>query len=99
MKIDQDNLEQSAHIARALAHKLRLRIVDYIDKNPVTQVNHIYKELGCEQSNCSSQLRILRLAGIVTNERKGKYIYYRLDYSILERVQTALNNFKTNEIF
>lgn len=90
---NQEKLQQSCEIARALAHPLRLRILEFIDQNRRINVNKIYNSLRIEQSITSQHLRILRLAGIVHAERDGKYIHYTLDYRVLEMAQNAIDNF------
>ena len=48
--IDEDKLEQATELMRALSHELRLKILDFIDKNDQINVNNIYINLGLEQS-------------------------------------------------
>jgi DNA-binding transcriptional ArsR family regulator len=84
--LPNENLRLSSDILRALAHPLRMQILEYIDKSKSVNVNKIYTSLGLEQSITSQHLRILRQAGIVTTDRVGKFIYYLVDY---DRVQEA----------
>jgi DNA-binding transcriptional ArsR family regulator len=84
--LPNEKLRMSSDILRALAHPLRMQILEFIDHNRAVNVNKIYVALGLEQSITSQHLRILRQAGIVTTERLGKFIYYVVDY---ERVQEA----------
>jgi DNA-binding transcriptional ArsR family regulator len=84
--LPNEKLRMSSDILRALAHPLRMQILEYIDENRSVNVNKIYSDLGLEQSITSQHLRILRLAGVVITERHGKFIYYLVDYN---RVQEA----------
>jgi len=88
-----ERLQYSVDVLYALAHPLRLRILEYIDKHGEINVNRIYRALGLEQSITSQHLKVLRMAGIVHAKRDGKYILYRLDYPILERTEKAIGNF------
>lgn len=63
-------------LMRALAHPLRLRILELLYSSPDVSVQTIYTELGIEQSVASQHLRILRQASLVWTHRKGKFIYY-----------------------
>lgn len=90
---NQEQLTQSCEIARALAHPLRLRILEFIDDQRRTHVNRIYNSLQIEQSITSQHLRILRLAGIVHAERDGKFIHYSINYNVVEMAEKAINNF------
>lgn len=84
--IDEDKLEYASEVMRALAHDLRLQILSFIDKNKNINVNRIYNTLGLEQSITSQHLRILRLANIVTFERKGKQIFYGVNYDYINTI-------------
>jgi ArsR family transcriptional regulator len=90
---NREKLDLSCEIVRALAHPLRLKILEFIDQNHKIQVNRIYNTLKIEQSITSQHLRILRLAGLVHAERDGKYIHYSLNYRRLEVAQTAIDHF------
>lgn len=89
----QDQLKSSSDIFRALAHPLRIRICGIIDdKNPAC-VQEIYDSLGIEQSVASQHLRILRQANLVRTRRKGKFVYYLLDYAKLANAGKAAGFF------
>ncbi|PHI18260.1 transcriptional regulator [Lewinellaceae bacterium SD302] len=91
--INQDNLELSTEVLRALAHPLRMKILKFIDQQNEINVNKIYSSLGLEQSITSQHLRILRTAGLVETERHGKYIHYRLSYPKLSSTSNAVERF------
>lgn len=94
---DQDKLQYASELLRALAHPLRLRILEFIDKHNEVNVNKIYHNLQIEQSITSQHLKVLRMAGIVDNDKDGKFIHYRLDYDRLEKTAKALENFKATD--
>ncbi len=60
VNIMPDRLQLSAEVLRALAHPLRLQILEFIDQHAKINVNKIYNTLGLEQSITSQHLRILR---------------------------------------
>ena len=93
VNINGEKLQESSDILRALAHPLRMRILEFIDKNKTINVNKIYNTLKLEQSITSQHLRILRSAGIVITKRDGKFIHYSLDYSKISTVLKAVNSF------
>jgi len=90
---NHEKLDLSCEIVRALAHPLRLKILEFIDQHRRIHVNRIYNTLQIEQSITSQHLRILRLAGLVHAERDGKFIHYSLNYPRLEVAETAINHF------
>jgi DNA-binding transcriptional ArsR family regulator len=93
VNISNDRLQESAEILRAVAHPLRMKILEFIDKNDEINVNKIYNTLNLEQSITSQHLRILRVAGIVLTERDGKYIHYSIDYDKLAGVVDSVDGF------
>ena len=93
LTIDNVELQNASEMMRALSHPLRLQILEYIDQNKLVNVNKIYSALRLEQSITSQHLRILRINGLVSTKREGKYIYYAVEYERLAQVVRALNGF------
>ncbi|MEL7122108.1 MAG: metalloregulator ArsR/SmtB family transcription factor [Bacteroidota bacterium] len=91
--INNEKLQLSSEILRAIAHPLRMKILEFIDQNDTINVNKIYNTLNLEQSITSQHLRILRLAGLVATEREGKFIHYSLDYDKIDNTVNAINSF------
>lgn len=91
--INHEKLQHSSEILRAVAHPLRLKILEFIDQNELINVNKIYNSLNLEQSITSQHLRILRMAGLVHTQRDGKFIHYSLDYDKLRIAVEAVNEF------
>ena len=97
VKINHENLQASSEILRALAHPLRMQILEFIDKHKTINVNKIYNTLKLEQSITSQHLRILRLAGIVETRREGKFIHYSINYAKIAHVVKSINGFLEEE--
>ncbi len=93
VNLNHEKLEVSSALLRALAHPLRLQILEFIDKNDAINVNKIYSSLKLEQSITSQHLRILRMVDLVKTERDGKYIHYRIDYEKLDKTMRAIRAF------
>lgn len=92
-QIDSDKLQHAAEIMRAIAHPLRLRMLEFIDCNTSIHVNAIYNSLKIEQSIASQHLRILRHAGIVHTKREGKFILYSINYELVKRINNIFIKF------
>lgn len=90
---DHGKLQYSAELMRALAHPLRLRILEFIDKNGNINVNKIYRALDIEQSITSQHLKILKLSGVLSAEKEGKFVHYNINYDVVARAEVAVNNF------
>ncbi len=91
--INEKALQETAILLRALAHPLRLSILSYINSQEECNVYTMYHDLGIEQSVASQQLRILRNCKLVLPERRGKFIYYRLNYEKIATIEAAVHSF------
>ena len=92
-QISNERLQVSSDILRALAHPLRMKILEFIDKNKTINVNKIYNTLKLEQSITSQHLKILRASGLVHTHREGKFIHYTVDYPRLANAMRAVDGF------
>lgn len=90
---DNEKLQYSSELMRALAHPLRIRILQFIDSNGSINVNKIYHTLQIEQSITSQHLKILRLAGVLSASKEGKFVQYSINYDIVGKAVKAVNNF------
>ncbi len=93
VRFKNEKLQYSALLMKALAHPLRLQILKYIDSQGVINVNKIYSTLKIEQSVTSQHLKILRLAGVLAARKEGKFVYYKINYDIVERAEKAVANY------
>ncbi len=89
----QEKLTVSTELMRALAHPLRLKILEFLDQNKNIQVNQIYNTLKIEQSIASQHLRILKNAGVLIADKDGKYMHYAIDYQRVSNAVKAINRF------
>ncbi len=93
VRFNNEKLQYSTTLMKALAHPLRLKILEYIDSQGIINVNKIYNTLKIEQSVTSQHLRLLRLAGVVNAKKEGKFVHYDINYSVLQKAEKAVNNF------
>jgi ArsR family transcriptional regulator len=91
--LNADKLEVASELMRALAHPLRLKIVEFLDTNKNINVNKIYNTLKLEQSITSQHLRILRTSGLVLTEKEGKYIHYHVNYEKIKHTIATIRSF------
>jgi ArsR family transcriptional regulator len=90
---NNEKLHYSSELMRALAHPLRLKILEYIDRQGSINVNKIYNTLNIEQSITSQHLKILKMAGVVNAEKSGKFVTYEIDYEVIKRADKAVKRF------
>ncbi|MCC6302313.1 MAG: helix-turn-helix transcriptional regulator [Gammaproteobacteria bacterium] len=82
-------LESAVEGLRVIAHPVRLSVLCQLvdgDRN----VRDLQAGTGVTQSNLSQHLAKLRLLGLVTCERRGQHIYYRLSDPGFVRILEAL---------
>lgn len=91
--IDSEKLQDASELLRAIAHPLRMKILEFIDQNEEINVNKIYNTLKLEQSITSQHLRILRMADVVTTYRDGKCIYYSINYDKVSKTVGCIRRF------
>jgi DNA-binding transcriptional ArsR family regulator len=66
-----------AEVLKTLAHPRRLEILHRVADAPCS-VKRLAAELGLSQPNVSQHLAVLRSAGLVEADRKGREVTYRL---------------------
>ena len=96
--INHEKLDDSTQILRALAHPLRMKILQFIDKHETINVNKIYNTLKLEQSITSQHLKVLRLSGLVKANKDGKFMHYSIDYDKVGQAIKAIRNFLDEDL-
>ena len=79
MQIDlsQEFLEESAEKLRAIAHPVRLAIIEWLFQKKEMTVTELFEALDIEQATMSHHLRLMKDQKIVKVKREGKNsIYY-----------------------
>jgi ArsR family transcriptional regulator, arsenate/arsenite/antimonite-responsive transcriptional repressor len=74
----------------ALSDPTRLEIVRSLASGERC-VCDLQDELEAAQSRLSFHLKTLKVAGLVTDRRAGRWVYYQLDPSVLESLAAFLN--------
>jgi ArsR family transcriptional regulator len=69
--------QKQAEIAKAIAHPLRIAVVDFL-KNGEQCVCDIAEYVGSERSNVSRHLAVMVNAGILDYRKQGLKVIYKL---------------------
>jgi ArsR family transcriptional regulator len=84
-----------AEFFKALAHPLRIRVLEALRDGPVS-VNELREKLRVEQSTLSQQLAVLRRQRLVLTQRSGTTIRYRISdpqiFRLLEEARAIFDN-------
>lgn len=77
---------------KALADPVRLRLLSEVASRPGGEacVCDISGPIRLSQSTISHHLKVLREAGLVTSERRGTWVYYRVNSVVLEQLSEVL---------
>lgn len=84
--LTREKLEAASEMLKALAHPMRIAIVDLLKGEKHLTVGDIFHKLDMEQAVASHHLRILKDRHIVESDRRGKNIYYHLKYERLSQI-------------
>ncbi|MCF8366892.1 MAG: metalloregulator ArsR/SmtB family transcription factor [Bacteroidales bacterium] len=90
VKLDIDKLEAAASKLRAIAHPMRIAVIDLLHDRELS-VTEIYKRLNIEQASASHHLNILKSKGVLNSKRNGKKIYYSLKSQTLIEIIDCIN--------
>jgi DNA-binding transcriptional ArsR family regulator len=82
MTIEANQIEIVARFLSVLGEPSRLKIISSLMENPQT-VTDIIAKTGFKQANVSKQLAILFDAGLVSRQREGVSIRYKIALPIL----------------
>jgi len=83
-------LNESTEVLRAIAHPIRIAIVDLLHENEKLSVTEIHEALEIEQAIASHHLRILKDKRVLRAQREGKNTFYSLKSTSVFDIIAAL---------
>ncbi|HOU96075.1 MAG TPA: metalloregulator ArsR/SmtB family transcription factor [Bacteroidales bacterium] len=92
LKLTAENLERASEILKAIAHPVRISIIECLEKEGRLTVSQIHTLLGIGQANVSHHLGIMRDKGILSAKREGKNIYYSLKDDSIKLLLNCIRN-------
>jgi DNA-binding transcriptional ArsR family regulator len=81
-----EQLERAASMLKAIAHPMRIAILNYLDDGKRLTVTELHELLDIEQSTTSHHLGILKDKGVLGSARDGKNTYYFLKHDKLSTI-------------
>ena len=82
--------EVKANLFKGLSHPLRVRILEVLSASDEVGVADLLSDTGLEASHLSQHLAVLRRHRLVTSQRRGSQVFYRLAYpEIAELLKVA----------
>lgn len=77
---DKTFYELHADVCKALAHSIRIEIIDILKSKELT-FGEIAKKSGVAKSNLSQHLAVMFNKGLLSQRKEGLYVYYKLSSS------------------
>lgn len=92
---EKSNIMNSLSLLKCLSEQTRLIIVLLIDAHDEACVCELIDTIDADQPKVSRHLAELRKCKVLVDERRGKWVYYRLDPGLpewaIEIIQSARN--------
>ena len=96
MPITPQRTDALARALKALGDETRLRVVAYLATGERC-VCHLVDDLDVPQSLLSFHLKKLKDAGVISDRRDGRWVYYSLIPETLEQMREFLGEMKPQE--
>ncbi|MGF2950700.1 MULTISPECIES: ArsR/SmtB family transcription factor [unclassified Microbacterium] len=82
--------EVKANLFKALAHPVRVRILEIVSATDEVSVSALINDVDIEPSHLSQHLAVLRRHNLVISERRGSQVFYRATTShVTELLQVS----------
>ena len=91
-----EQLDRAAGMLKAIAHPIRISILNFLEDGKKLTVTEIHELLNIEQSTASHHLGILKDKGVLTSKREGKNTYYFLKHINLANIIECVSNCQVN---
>ena len=78
---------------KALADPIRRDILNILKKGPLS-AGDIASKFSVTDASISRHLSVLKEADLIRDERKGKFIYYEINVSVLEETLLWITDLK-----
>tara|TARA_R110001592_G_C13184603_1_gene751443 strand:+ start:3293 stop:3577 length:285 start_codon:yes stop_codon:yes gene_type:complete len=89
--IQLEKLENASEMLKAIAHPMRIAIVDMLANDKSLTVTEIHEALNIEQAVASHHLSIMKNKGVLISERNGKNSYYKLKHPRLSQIVSCID--------
>jgi ArsR family transcriptional regulator len=90
--LTKGNADELASAFKALADPGRLRLLSFIAAQSEGEacVCHVTAPMGLSQPTVSHHLKVLHGAGLLDREKRGAWVYYKVNRGRLEALRAAL---------
>lgn len=94
--IEKARYEEMAKISKALSHATRLFIIDRLNEKEYC-LKELTQMIGADNSTVSKHLTVLKNVGIISDEKRGNCVYFKLECPcVLNIFSCAVNVIDSN---
>ncbi len=83
----------TARLAKALAHPIRLQILEILKSKKTCICGEIVDELPLAQATVSQHLKVLKDVGLICGTISGPATCYCIDPAVMKEFKTLINDF------
>ena len=94
-ELSQKKLEEVASKLKAIAHPLRISIMNLLEKNGEMNVTEIHSKLKINQATTSHHLNILKINKVLESRKDGKKTYYSVRPNSIVRITDCISKCET----
>lgn len=87
---DRNSCKKNAEVFKALGHPTRLWIVEQLADEREHCVCEFVNAVGVDFSTISKHLSVLKQAGVIEDDKRGKQVYYKLTCPCILKVIDCL---------
>ena len=97
LHLNMTEIRKGSLVLRAIDHPIRGDMLRLMHKSEEISVTEMYVKLRLEQSVASQHLAILRQCNFVQARRRGKFMYYSVNYDRLMKVEAQISRLKRQD--
>lgn len=91
-ELTAEQLEKAASMLKAIAHPMRIAILNQLENGKRLSVTQIHESLKIEQSTASHHLGILRDKDVLISKREGKNTFYSIKHETLNTLIDCISS-------
>jgi ArsR family transcriptional regulator len=88
-RISEEDVKKRSYVLKALADPIRIKILHLLKNRPMCTCE-VMVALDLSEPNASHHLNLLERNGIVSSERMGKWVFYKLNKPELQSLASTI---------
>lgn len=88
-RISEEDIKKRSYVLKALADPIRIKILHLLKNRPMCTCE-VMVALDLSEPNASHHLNLLERNGIVSSEKMGKWVFYKLNKPELQSLASTI---------